>query len=195
MLATVENSLEKMRQLMLQLREGEAPAGRPQRRRPGADRAADRGRRRRTRPDDRGGDRLTAVLHAATRSASSACIGHVVQNALDATPDRRQGLAQLRRDSGQAQVEIGDTGTACRRNSFGPRCSSRFRRPRNRAWASAPTRATSTCGSSAARIDVDSELGRGHRHDDLLAVYSRRTRRRPCKWRARSDRPKSSRRC
>ena len=35
MLETVENSLEKMRQLMLQLREGEAPAGGQSRRRSG----------------------------------------------------------------------------------------------------------------------------------------------------------------
>ncbi len=78
-------------------------------------------------------------------------IGHVVQNALDATRARRTrsgsgcAAAAARRWSRSATPAA-----ACRRNTCRPRCSSPSRRPRRRAWASAPTRATSTCTSWAA---------------------------------------------
>lgn len=109
MLLTVESSLEKMRRLMLQLREGEAPAGislgvelstlaerlgrmaaRQQRRLeidvpPGL---ATRGHE----------DRLERVL------------GHVVQNALDATPASGRVWLKAGRNAGQVRIEVGDTG-------------------------------------------------------------------------------------
>ncbi len=109
MLLTVESSLEKMRRLMLQLREGETPPGNAH----GVALAAilqrldlmARGRGRQLEfscEDDlftRGHeDRLERVL------------GHLVQNAFDATPvDGRVWIA-ARRHSGQVLVEVGDTG-------------------------------------------------------------------------------------
>jgi len=109
MLLTVESSLEKMRRLMLQLREGAAP--------PGGSRgvelapivarleamAAAQGRsldinrleRLATRGHD---DRLERVL------------GHLVQNALDATPPDGRVWLQAERYSGQVKIEVGDTG-------------------------------------------------------------------------------------
>lgn len=109
MLLTVESSLEKMRRLMLQLREGAAPVGgalgvelvpllkRLQRS------AEDAGRRLeldiRDRLSTRGHDeRLERVL------------GHLVQNALDATPAHGRVWMRLERASGQVNLEIGDTG-------------------------------------------------------------------------------------
>ena len=110
MLETVENSLEKMRQLMLQLREGEAPAGVQS----GVDLVAiarrieavtiERGRRL----------ELQAAEHLMTRGHEDRIervIGHVVQNALDATDAGGRVWLTLRRASGQAQVEVGDTGS------------------------------------------------------------------------------------
>jgi len=110
MLLTVESSLEKMRRMMLQLREGATP--------PGGSRgvqlvpiirrleavAAAQGRtlevqaseRLSTRGHD---DRLERVL------------GHLVQNALDATPVTGRVWISAQRHSGQIKVVIGDTGS------------------------------------------------------------------------------------
>ncbi len=109
MLLTVESSLEKMRRLMLQLREGATPPGgssgvelapivarleaaaRAQGRRLDVeqiDRLATRGH----------DDRLERVL------------GHLVQNALDATPQDGRVWLRVERYSGQVKIEIGDTG-------------------------------------------------------------------------------------
>ncbi len=109
MLLTVESSLEKMRRLMLQLREGATP--------PGGSRgveltpifrrlenlAQSQGRalavelpdRLSTRGHD---DRLERVL------------GHLVQNAMDATPAPGPVWLKASRYSGQVKVEVGDSG-------------------------------------------------------------------------------------
>ena len=109
MLETVESSLEKMRQLMLQLREGEAPAGVQS----GVDLvaiarrieavAADRGRRLEVEMAER-------LMTRGHEDRIERVIGHVVQNALDATDASGRVWLRLRRASGQARVEVGDTG-------------------------------------------------------------------------------------
>ena len=109
MLDTVESSLEKMRKLMLQLREGEAPAGGQS----GVDllkivrriesATAERGRV----LEVRAAAPLTTRGH---EERIERVIGHVVQNALDATEPTGQVWLTLQRLSGQARVEIGDTG-------------------------------------------------------------------------------------
>ncbi len=110
MLLTVESSLEKMRRLMLQLREGATPVGtghgvelQPIVRRLQA-LAAGQGRSLQvntleplaTRGHD---DRLERVL------------GHLVQNALDATPAQGTVWIGVERSSGQVRVDVGDTGS------------------------------------------------------------------------------------
>jgi putative PEP-CTERM system histidine kinase len=109
MLLTVDSSLEKMRRLMLQLREGATPPGgaRGVELAPLVQRleqmAKGRGRTLTTQCPDglatRGHDeRLERVL------------GHLVQNALDATPDTGRVWITVGRYSGQIRVEVGDTG-------------------------------------------------------------------------------------
>jgi putative PEP-CTERM system histidine kinase len=109
MLDTVENSLEKMRQLMLQLRQGDKPHGVTS----GVDleqlakrlgtAAASKGRR------------LELVLQAGVSTRGDPermerVLGHVVQNAFDATPP--SGLVRLMLDAqgSQARVRVADTG-------------------------------------------------------------------------------------
>ena len=109
MLLTVESSLEKMRRLMLQLREGATP--------PGGSRgvelvplmqrlqslAASQGRTLEVR----------ALEKLATRGHEERLervLGHLVQNAFDATPASGQVWATVQRFSGQVVVEVGDTG-------------------------------------------------------------------------------------
>ncbi|MEO8857145.1 MAG: XrtA/PEP-CTERM system histidine kinase PrsK, partial [Burkholderiaceae bacterium] len=109
MLMTVENSLDRMRQLMLQLREGATPPGTVV----GVDLeaivrrfesvAAARGRKVELMLAD-------SVLTRGHEERLERVIGHMVQNAFDATgPDDRVWI-KLDRRSGQALIEVGDTG-------------------------------------------------------------------------------------
>jgi putative PEP-CTERM system histidine kinase len=109
MLATVENSLEKMRQLMLQLREGGTPHGVQQ----GVDLAPiakrllalARGKGRELELDLR-----STVATRGHEERIERVIGHVVQNAFDATPEDGRVWLRLDREGSNAVVEVGDTG-------------------------------------------------------------------------------------
>ena len=109
MLMTVENSLERMKQLMLQLREGgslAAPAF-------GVDlakvaahlvaSAQQRGRHVRI-------DAHTAVFSRGEQERLKRIIGHLVQNALDATRPEQAVWIKVFRAGSQACVEVGDDG-------------------------------------------------------------------------------------
>ena len=109
MLLTVKSSVEKMRRLMLQLREGATP--------PGGSRGVELS------PIVR---RLVALAgaqnrnlevdeidHLATRGHEDRLervLGHLVQNALDATPPSGRVWIRIERFSGQVKVDVGDTG-------------------------------------------------------------------------------------
>jgi putative PEP-CTERM system histidine kinase len=109
MLLTVESSLEKMKRLMLQLREGAKP--------PGGGRGVE------LQPIVR---RLVAMARAQGRTLETAegehlftrghddrlerVLGHLVQNALDATPASGHVWLRTSRAAGSVRVEIGDTG-------------------------------------------------------------------------------------
>ncbi len=109
MLLTVESSLEKMKRLMLQLREGAKPPGGSRGveltpivrrlvamvRAQGRTLETDEGEHLFTRGHD---DRLERVL------------GHLVQNALDATPPEGRVWLRTARSAGSVLVEVGDTG-------------------------------------------------------------------------------------
>ncbi len=109
MLLTVESSLEKMKRLMLQLREGAKPPGGSRgveltpivrrlvamARAQGRTLETDEGEHLFTRGHD---DRLERVL------------GHLVQNALDATPASGRVWLRTERSAGSVRVEVGDTG-------------------------------------------------------------------------------------
>jgi signal transduction histidine kinase len=109
MLLTVESSLEKMRRLMLQLREGSAPAG------------GSRGvelapivRRLASLAEAQGRSLQTDLKERlATRGHEERLervLGHLVQNAFDATPREGKVWVRVQRYSGQVEVEVGDTG-------------------------------------------------------------------------------------
>ena len=109
MLLTVESSLTRMRRLMLQLREGTPAAGvsvgvelgpivqrlQAQAKAQGRTLEVDQDRRLATRGH---ADRLERVL------------GHLVQNAIDATPAEGRVWLSVVRESGQVRIDVGDTG-------------------------------------------------------------------------------------
>ena len=109
MLLTVESSLEKMRRLMLQLREGATPAGgsrgvelepivkRLQALAAGQGRALDV-------------ERLDMLATRGHDERLERVLGHLVQNAFDATPASGRVWLAVERYSGQVQVTVGDNG-------------------------------------------------------------------------------------
>ena len=109
MLATVENSVEKMHQLMLQLREGERPHGVVS----GVDlqliatrlaaTAASRGRLLLL-------DLKAGVSTRGHEGRIERVLGHMVQNAFDASPADSSVRLQLDRSGSQARVQIADQG-------------------------------------------------------------------------------------
>ncbi len=109
MLDTVESSLEKMRKLMLQLREGEKPHGVSS----GVDLEAIAQRLARAAAGK--GRTLELALQAgvSTRGQDERVervIGHVVQNAFDATPPDRRVSLRLDQSGSQARVQVTDEG-------------------------------------------------------------------------------------
>jgi len=109
MLETVEHSVERMKQLMLQLREGTTPVDAPQ----GVDLAAVIGRIQRAKANQqpiaelRLEERVTAKGH---EDRLERVIGHLMQNAIDATDRDGRVWIRLAKEGGQAMVEVGDTG-------------------------------------------------------------------------------------
>ena len=109
MLMTVENSLDRMRQLMLQLREGATPPGTVV----GVDlesiarrmvlAGAERGRTLAL-------DVVEPVVTRGHGERIERIIGHIVQNAFDATAQDGRVWLKLDRFGGQAMIEVGDTG-------------------------------------------------------------------------------------
>jgi putative PEP-CTERM system histidine kinase len=110
MLLTVESSLEKMRRLMLQLREGQAATGRGRgvELEPLVQRlcALARGQGREVEVGQ-----LEPLATRGHEERLERVLGHLVQNALDATPPEGRVWLQVFRFSGQVQIEVGDTGS------------------------------------------------------------------------------------
>jgi putative PEP-CTERM system histidine kinase len=109
MLMTVENALDRMRQLMLQLRDGATPPGTAfgveleAIARRIAVVAAERGRTLEL-------DIVTSVVTRGHEERLERIVGHMVQNAFDATSAEGRVWLKLDRSSGQALIEVGDTG-------------------------------------------------------------------------------------
>jgi len=109
MLMTVEHSVERMRQLMMQLREGATPTGTAC----GVMLPDVIERIRRSKIEQEQPIEVTISERLATRGHEERLervIGHLVQNALDATPAVGRVWVSLKKRGDRAIVEIGDTG-------------------------------------------------------------------------------------
>lgn len=170
MLDTVENSLEKMRQLMLQLREGERPPGGVS----GVDLvpiarrleqvALDRGRVLELQLSDqvvtRGHDeRLERVL------------GHMVQNALDATTGGDRVWLRLERTTGQALVEVGDTGHGMSQEFVRERLFKPFQTTKSSGMGIGAYESFQYLRELGGSISVDTELNQGTIVTILLPLF------------------------
>lgn len=160
MILTVQHSLEKMRQMILQLREGQAPAGGS----PGVDLAAVLMR---VGASARQGSReveLEVIDRIATRGDETRLervIGHVVQNALDATPPSGQVAVRLYRDAGRAVVEVRDTGVGMTPEFVQNRLYRPFNTTKTTGMGIGAYESHQYLKELGGSIDVFSEVGRG----------------------------------
>jgi putative PEP-CTERM system histidine kinase len=109
MLMTVEHSVERMKQLMMQLREGTTPVDAPL----GVDLAAVIGRIQRAKSSQQPAPEVRLEEKVAARGHEDRLervIGHLVQNAIDATDKDGRVWIRLAKQDGLALVEVGDTG-------------------------------------------------------------------------------------
>jgi putative PEP-CTERM system histidine kinase len=174
MLMTVESSLDKMRQMMLQLREGEKPAGVASgvelapilQRIEGA--ARQRGRQVLVQVDDK----------VATRGHAQRLervIGHVVQNALDATPNSGRVWVRLAQAAGRVLVEVGDTGAGMSPEFIQHRLFRPFNSTKTSGMGIGSYESFQYIKELGGSIDVKSELGQGTVVTLLMPLFDLRT--------------------
>lgn len=170
MLLTVESSLEKMRRLMLQLREGATP--------PGGSRGVeitpillrlskmvqDQGRQLLLEEVDR----LSTRGH---EERLERVLGHLVQNALDATPPEGRVWIQVRRFSGQVKVEVGDTGVGMSEEFVRTRLFRPFNTTKRNGMGIGTYESFQYIRELGGTIDVLSHPGKGTTISVLLPVF------------------------
>ncbi|MFG6416603.1 XrtA/PEP-CTERM system histidine kinase PrsK [Roseateles sp. DC23W] len=170
MLDTVENSLEKMRQLMLQLREGETPHGVAS----GVD--LEQIARRLAQAAMRKGRVLELELQAAVSTRGhpervERVLGHVVQNAFDATP--ASGHVRLTLDShgSQARVRVEDSGCGMSEDFIQNRLFKPFQTTKASGMGIGAHESYQYVQELGGKISVDSELNRGTIVTLLLPLF------------------------
>ena len=170
MLMTVENSLDRMRQLMLQLREGATPPGTAV----GVDLceiveriaavALGRGRKLEVDVVDRIGTR-------GHEERLERIIGHVVQNAFDATGANGRVWLTLGRLGGQARIEVGDTGSGMSQDFIRDRLFKPFQTTKQAGMGIGAYESFQYVQELGGKIEVDSELNRGTKVTILLPMF------------------------
>ena len=173
MLLTVESSLDKMRQMMLQLREGSKPVGSTS----GVELlpilqhidalAVQRGRKL----------ELEIVDRVATRGHEERLqrvIGHVVQNAFDATPPAGRVWATLSQSAGRAQLVVGDTGAGMSQEFIQTRLFRPFNSTKASGMGIGSYESFQYIKELGGSIDVKSEPGHGTVITILLPLFESR---------------------
>lgn len=170
MLMTVENSLERMRQLMLQLREGVSPHGSAF----GVNLngivhrieavAARRGRR----LDVQLSEPVVARGH---EERLERVIGHLVQNALDATDPTGRVWLNLDRQRGQARVVVGDTGQGMSQDFIRDRLFKPFQTTKPAGMGIGAYESFQYVQELGGHIEVDSEPNKGTLIRMLLPLF------------------------
>ena len=173
MLTTVENSLEKMRQLILQLREGETPVGvqcgvelTPIVQRLQAMSAA-RGRSLEVKIVDT----LTASGH---EDRLSRVLGHFVQNAFDAAPGHGHVWMSLERAGSMAKIVVGDNGHGMTQEFVRTRLFRPFHTTKPNGMGIGAYESFQYVRELGGSIDVQSEVDRGTVMSISLPLFTTR---------------------
>ncbi|WP_394488668.1 XrtA/PEP-CTERM system histidine kinase PrsK [Roseateles sp. BYS96W] len=174
MLDTVENSLEKMRQLMLQLRQGDKPHGvtsgvdLEQIARRLAEAAAGKGRA------------LELELQPGVSTRGHAerverVLGHVVQNAFDATPVAGRVRLVLDAEGSQARVRVEDSGCGMSEDFIQNRLFKPFQTTKAAGMGIGAHESYQYIQELGGKISVQSELNRGTTVTLLLPLFHAQT--------------------
>ena len=170
MLDTVENSLEKMRQLMLQLREGDKPHGVTS----GVD--LEQIAKRLAAAASSKGRALELVLQPGVSTRGHAerverVLGHVVQNAFDATPPSGRVILTLDAQGSQARVRVEDTGCGMTEDFIQNRLFKPFQTTKASGMGIGAHESYQYVHELGGKISVQSELNRGTTVTLLLPLF------------------------
>lgn len=170
MLMTVEHSVERMRQLMMQLREGATPVNSPR----GID-LGDVVRRIQTAKAGQGRqleiDLVDKVIARGHEDRVERVIGHIVQNALDATEHGGRVWIRLERQGDRAMVEVGDTGTGMSPEFLRERLFKPFQTTKPAGMGIGAYESFQYVHELGGKISVDSALDVGTQVTLLLPLY------------------------
>ena len=160
MLITVDSALDRMRQLMLQLREGATPPGTAF----GVELEAIANRLA-TVARERGRtlelDLAAPVVTRGHEERLERVIGHMVQNAFDATPATGRVWLRLDRSSGQALVEVGDNGQGMSEEFVRERLFKPFQTTKEAGMGIGTYESFQYVQELGGKVSVDSQLGKG----------------------------------
>ncbi len=170
MLDTVENSLEKMRQLMLQLREGDKPHGVTS----GVD--LEQIAKRLAAAASSKGRVLELELQPGVSTRGHAerverVLGHVVQNAFDATPASGRVLLMLDAEGSQARVRVEDSGCGMSEDFIQNRLFKPFQTTKASGMGIGAHESYQYVQELGGKISVQSELNRGTTVTLLLPLF------------------------
>jgi len=170
MLMTVENSLERMRQLMLQLREGATPPGKAF----GVNLsaiitrvqavAAARGRTLEV-------EAVESINARGHEERLERIIGHVVQNAFDATDPSGHVWLWLERAGGQARVVVKDTGQGMTQDFIRERLFKPFQTTKQAGMGIGAYESYQYVQELGGKIEVQSEVNQGTTVTLLLPLF------------------------
>ncbi|MBL8357170.1 MAG: PEP-CTERM system histidine kinase PrsK [Delftia acidovorans] len=175
MLTTVNHSVERMRQLMLQLREGATPPGTPV----GVDLAAIIERIAQSKAVQGRSVEIRIAERLMTRGQEERIervIGHLVQNALDATDAGGRTWVVLARDGGLASIEVGDTGHGMAPEFVRERLFKPFQTTKQAGMGIGAYESFQYVQELGGKVDVESKLNEGTRIRILLPMFAPGTR-------------------
>ncbi len=171
MLMTVESALERMKRMMLQLRDGSQPAAgaRGVLLAPLAQRLA-----RLAQTQARDLDVACTDAALATRGHEDRLervLGHLVQNALDATPPEGRVWVDISRVSGQVRVEVGDTGIGMSEEFVRTRLFKPFSSTKSAGMGIGSYESVQYVRELGGQVQVESEPGQGTVITVLLPLF------------------------
>lgn len=174
MLMTVEHSVERMRQLMMQLREGATPPGTPCGvNLPDVIERIQRGKINQGRLlEIRLHERLTTRGH---EERLERVIGHLVQNALDATDPSGRVWVSLEKRGDRAAIEVGDTGHGMSQEFIRNRLFKPFQSTKQSGMGIGAFESAQYIKELGGEMLVDSEENHGTRITMILPLFDLRT--------------------
>jgi putative PEP-CTERM system histidine kinase len=170
MLLTVESSLEKMRRLMLQLREGATPPGgsRGVELAPIFERLTELAR---SQGRELQAEEVQALSTRGHADRLERVLGHLVQNSLDATPATGRVWIKADRLSGQVRIVVGDTGAGMSEEFIRTQLFRPFNTTKHNGMGIGTYESSQYIRELGGSLALSSEVGRGTSITILLPLF------------------------